>query len=137
MTSKADEQRERERVLHNDELVREQAGTFMSHTHSDVGGRFSAVGAQTVVGAEPITNYPAAAAHQRDPMPDEPPLGYRIDELEPMSPLAQADPELTHSPVQATGEPTSGAPSTPHSPGVMSEHVVGSPPFNNKLDRRF
>ena len=133
MTSKADEQRERERVLHNDELVREQAGTFMSHTHSDVGGRFSAVGAQTVVGAEPITNYPAAAAHQRDPVPDEPPLGYRIDampEQEPSTVLSSPCPvEVTDDPADA---PSGGSLVEQTYGGLVSNERAGSSPLPEK-----
>jgi len=68
---------------------------LMSHTHSEIGGRYAGVGAQMVVGADPIPKYPAAAAHQHDPCGLEPPLGYRIDampEHEPPEPfpLSQA-----------------------------------------------
>jgi len=95
MLSSQEEQAERKRVLANDARVREQAGTFMSHTHSEIGGRYAGVGAQMVVGADPIPKYPAAAAHQHDPCGLEPPLGYRIDampEHEPPEPfpLSQA-----------------------------------------------
>jgi hypothetical protein len=87
------DQHERKQVLRNDLKVRqqqEQSGTYLSQTHSDLGGRFSVVDAQTVVGADPIPAYPAAAAHQRDPVGQEPALGYRIDELEPSFPSVQA-----------------------------------------------
>src|SRR5215469_10927806 len=95
MLSSQEEQAERKRVLANDARVREQAGTFMSRTHSEIGGRYAGVGAQMVVGADPIPKYPAAAAHQHDPCGLEPPLGYRIDampEHEPLElfPLSQA-----------------------------------------------
>jgi len=98
MLSSQEEQIERARTLENDRKVREQGSTFLSHTHSDLGGRYALVSPQTVVGADPIPNYPPAAAHQHDPCGQEPPLGYAIDELEPASPA------------QATG-PTSDDPS--------------------------
>jgi hypothetical protein len=125
MTSKADEQRERRRVLAQDARLREQAGTFMSHTHSDAGGRFSNVGAQTVVGQSEVTRYPAAAAHQRDPCGIEPPLGYSVNDLTPH----ELEPSLA-SPAQAT-DPTSA--DAPNPLGQRTD--VGS--LSNKLDRRF
>ena len=68
------EQAERRRVLAQDASLREQTGTFMSHTHSDAGGRFSAVGAANVVGSTQFPQYPAAGPHQSDPCELEPPL---------------------------------------------------------------
>jgi len=75
MLQSQEEQEERRATLDNDRRVREQqGGTYLSHTHNDLaGGRFAAVGAQTIVGQSP-NPYPAASAHQRDPVPDEPPL---------------------------------------------------------------
>jgi hypothetical protein len=76
MTTKADEQRER-------------AGTYFSHTHSNAGGRFAAVGAMTVVGQTP-NPYPALPDNSpwhSDPVPAELPLGYRIDQMIPSPPL--------------------------------------------------
>jgi hypothetical protein len=76
-------------------------GTFLSHTHiDDAGGRFAAVNAATIVGSEPAVKYPQLPSsspwHGSDPVPDEPPLGYRIDampELEnPAGVLAPDDP---------------------------------------------
>jgi hypothetical protein len=84
MTTEAQrEQAERRRVLANDQRVREQTGTFMSHTHSDAGGRFSAVGAAYVIGSTAVPQYPQASGpFQRDPVPDEPPLGFDNPALE-------------------------------------------------------
>jgi|SRR6516164_659069 hypothetical protein len=82
MLSRQEEDRERRETLLNDQRVKEQTGTFLSHTHDDMGGRFSAVSPSYVVGSTEFAGYPAAAAHQRDPVGQEPSLGYRIDELE-------------------------------------------------------
>jgi hypothetical protein len=121
MLEKQIEMAERRETLRNDLKVREQqqreqGSTFLAQTHSEMGGRFSSVGAQTVIGAEPTISYPAAAPHQRDPCGIEPPLGYRIDELEP----AIAPPVVE---AQAS-DPASDAPS-PTSLG-MFERGAGS-----------
>jgi hypothetical protein len=105
-----DEARARDRLR---DQQREQGSTFLAQTHSEMGGRFSSVGAQMVVGADPVANYPAAAPHQRDPCGIEPPLGYRIDELEP----AIAPPVVE---AQASGP--AEAPASPS----LSEHAAGS-----------
>jgi hypothetical protein len=86
MLSSQLDQEDRKRVLDNDRRVREQTGTFMSHTHSEMGGRFTEVGAAHIVGSTALPNYPAAAAHQADPCGLESALGYRIDALEPLNP---------------------------------------------------
>src|SRR6516225_2551727 len=83
MLSSQEEQAERRRVLANDHRVKEQSGTFLSHTHMDEGGRFAQVANAQIVGADPIPNYPAAAPHQHDPVPIEPPLGYCVNDLTP------------------------------------------------------
>jgi hypothetical protein len=111
MLSSQEEQAERRRVMQNDARVREQseeerrrtfapnqslpnqASTFYQHAQADAAtprGRFSAVTAATVVGATAVTNYPAAASHQRDPVGQEPSLGYRTDELEPSMAFVEA-----------------------------------------------
>jgi hypothetical protein len=68
------------------------SSTFLNHTHSDAGGRFAAVGAATVMGQTP-NPYPALPASLpwdgADPVPDEPPLGYRIDAMIPDDPVRQ------------------------------------------------
>jgi hypothetical protein len=79
MLSSQEEQQERIRVMRNDARLREQAGTFMSHTHSDVGGRYGAAQPSPyVIGSTPTPIYPQAA-FQHDPCGLEPPLGYRVD----------------------------------------------------------
>jgi hypothetical protein len=89
------EQRVREeqgRVFAPDQSLPRQATTMHAFAQADAQtprGRFSAVEAQTVVGADPLPNYPPAAAHQHDPCGQEPPLGYAIDELEPSFPSVQ------------------------------------------------
>jgi hypothetical protein len=83
-------QAEKRAVLRNDAAVRANAnrngetGTYLSHTHiDDAGGRFAAVNAATIVGQTPAPKYPAASAHQADPVGIEPPLGFSVNDLEP------------------------------------------------------
>jgi hypothetical protein len=52
----------------------------------DRGGRFKPEQATIIVGTTPITNYKGAG--QVDPVPDEPPLGYR-DEMQPVGTAAE------------------------------------------------
>ena len=81
------DQAERRAVLENDRRVREQqqASTFHQHAQAQTselsGGRFAAIGAPTVTGATAIPKYPAAAAHQADPVGTEPPLGFSVDDM--------------------------------------------------------
>jgi hypothetical protein len=76
MLSKQVEQAERRATLENDRRVREQTGTFFSHTHDDIHqGRFAAIGPATVVGSTQFPPYPAASAAHQIQLPDEPPLG--------------------------------------------------------------
>jgi hypothetical protein len=85
-TSAQDEMADRKRVMAQDASLREQGGTFMSHAEADAAtplGRFTQVNAAKVVGSTAFPQYPAAAPHQHDPCGQEPPLGYRIDDLEP------------------------------------------------------
>jgi len=75
---------EQQRVFAQDQSLPKEATTMHQFAQADAEtprGRFSAVEAQVVVGANPIPNYPAAAHHQADPVGQEPPLGYAIDEL--------------------------------------------------------
>jgi hypothetical protein len=141
MTWKAEEQAERLRTLDNDRRLREQRGSTLhqfAQADADIPGRFSAVAHQIVVGADPFPNYPAAAAHQRDPCGQEPPLGYAIDampELEPSMTRAQAtgepDPSspLVGSP-SSSGDPTSAGDAPSAFPVGVQRAGVGSPPLN-------
>jgi hypothetical protein len=91
--------------VRNDLRVREQAqsGTYLSHTHSDEGGRFAQIGAAHVVGSTPLAPYPAASAAHQIQLPDEPPLGLDNSALDPQSMTAEgsgsgADAPLALSP---------------------------------------
>ena len=113
MLNKQEEDRERRETLLNDQRVREQSGTFLSHTHMDEGGRFAQVTNAYVVGSTALPQYPQASApFQCDPVPDEPPLS-ACD-----SPAFDPGPEV--SPAQANGDLTAQQ--------GMSERGVRSPP---------
>jgi hypothetical protein len=121
MLSSQEDQIERERVLRNDQRVREQTGTYLSQTHSELGGRFAIIDREIVTGrpsSEPPPLPSTSPWSGSQPEPGiEPPLGYRIDDLEP-STLPSV--EVQRGPVEA---PTTG------SPGQLStEHAAGPSP---------
>jgi hypothetical protein len=77
--------KEKAEVLANDRRVREQTGTFMSHTHDDLdlGGRFAKQTPQTVIGASPVPQYPAGPAWSHDPTGIEPPFPLDVNQMQP------------------------------------------------------
>jgi hypothetical protein len=148
------DQAERRAVLRNDARVRE-GSTYLDHTTNDTGGRFAQIGAAYVVGSKSDISgaYPAAAAHQCDPVPDEPPLGYAIDAMsdcagEPPSPLCGL-PQPNPAPADATsssddyddkrrdaGLGLSGDPAGsqfPRPPGTSRDVNAGSLPFRRRV----
>jgi hypothetical protein len=77
------DQEEKRRVLEND-----RKATFFQFAQSaatEIGGRFATQAKQTVVGTTP-SPYPQLPSSSPwagpDPVPDEPPTGYRVDDLE-------------------------------------------------------
>jgi hypothetical protein len=119
MTTEAQrEQAERREVLRNDARVREQTGTYMSHTHDDLaGGRFAATGTPHIIGSTAVPIYPAAPAHQSDPVGLEPPID------EPLEP----SPAQGNSAAQCQSDP----PAVPLRRGV--ECGAGPPFFQTAL----
>jgi|SRR6516165_1908193 hypothetical protein len=97
-------------------IIREQATTMFQHAQAQANelsqGRFAALGTPHVTGSSPIPCYPAAAAHQRDPVPTEPPLGFSVDQVEPIEPSAF---------VSSVEDP--GGAEAPSDPG-LSEHAA-------------
>jgi hypothetical protein len=120
MLSSQEEQAERRRVLANDQRVKEQSGTFLSHTHMDEGGRFAQVSSAQIVGQTAVPNYPAASAAHQIQLPDEPPLSVHEN------PAFDPGP----SPTQGFGDLTSDAQS-----GMTTgeQRNVGSLPSHRRL----
>jgi hypothetical protein len=127
MLSRQEEEQERRETLENDRLVLEaerrrilrEGTTFhqfgQSQAHDEAGGRYASISPISVVGADPTLKYPAAAAHQADPVGIEPPLGYSVDQVEPIEPstvipvVVEAGAPAVEAPepgVQATTPPT-------------------------------
>ena len=156
MLSRQEEDRERREVLHNDALVRQQReqgsrvyapdqskpnpGTTLHQAainDADIPlGRFSAISAAVVVGskADVAGAYPAASAHQHDPVGPEPPLGYAIDAMPALE--ASADEPQATDPTSAPSSPLGRVGSLSsdelgRGPSSLNpEHVPGSPhPF--------
>jgi hypothetical protein len=107
-TSAQDEMAERRRVLMQDASVRE-GSTFHQHAQASAndlaGGRFAAVSNAYVVGSTSQVNYPAAGPHQSDPCGLEPPLGYRIDDLDALEPLRPEEAQGLTDPTSADAPP--------------------------------
>jgi hypothetical protein len=124
---------ERRRVLANDARVRDQSrngdtSSYLNHYSPEMGGRFSNVGAATVVGTtpNPYPPLPENSPWRRDPVPDEPPLGYRIDSLDPSLDPGPASAQATDDPAHA---PSSGSLVQQPSGDSVSERA-GSSPFS-------
>jgi hypothetical protein len=114
MLSSQEEKIERMRVFAQDQSLR--TGTYLSHTHDDIHqGRFAAMGPAVVVGSTQFPNYPAASAAHQTKLPDEPPLGYRIDDLNPCDPVEPSSftQQATGEPDAARGSPLSSQPTAP------------------------
>ena len=144
MLSSQEEQILRKRTLENDRRVREQQGTTMhafAQADVDIGGRYpGALGTPHIVGSTAVPIYPAAPAHQSDPVGLEPPnpeplelrpeaqgnSGDAVDASSSGTPLAD-DVERTASP-SSSGDPA--VVHFPSPPGTSSSDVnAGSLPF--------
>jgi hypothetical protein len=84
-------QSERKRALENDRRVH---SSYLSHAQASIdedrGGRYAATGQPaTVVGASPIRypQQPSNSPWARDSVPDEPALGYDVNQIEPVGEL--------------------------------------------------
>jgi hypothetical protein len=118
---------------------RREPNTFLSHTHPEleIGGRFAAEAKHTIIGRDnPIPKYTHAAPWAETQLPDEPPLGYAIDDQEAVGTLQEIEQNLTtgatqHPPLPCLSEEAASPPATPpHSPhsvkgesGASSDHL--------------
>ena len=112
---------------------REQGASFHQFAEADATiplGRFTQVNAATVIGSTALPQYPAAAAHQRDPVPKEEPLGYRIDDLNPSDPV-----ELSSFTQQETPNPASAV--APSASLDVEQRGAGLGPLSRRAFRRF
>jgi hypothetical protein len=85
---------------------------FAQSAANEIGGRFAAENKQHVVGSTPIPDYPqlpASSPWSRDFVPDEMPLGYRIDD--------GPDRSLEPTVAQGTGDPAAPLVGSPLSRG--------------------
>ena len=89
MTNSADDipQSQRRRLMAEERRLRTYHGHAQANLGEDRGGRFAFAGSpKTVTGSSPI-QYPAQPAHSpwaKDACPPEPPLGFSVDEMEPV-----------------------------------------------------
>jgi hypothetical protein len=114
--------------LRRQQQQKEPPNTLHQHAlasaNDTVGGRFAALGNPHVVGSAPIPKYPELPANSPshfDPVPNEPPLGFAIDEM----PV-----DSSTSPFRrGSGDPTNAQPVTP----IPGERV-GSPLSQSDTD---
>src|SRR5215813_14481930 len=95
MNGGADEisQAERRRIMADDRRAKTYFGQAQ-HADDELGGRYAKVRSTTVVGSSP-SSYPAqpsTSPWHRDPVPDEPPLGYSVDAVEPVGEIHERRP---------------------------------------------
>jgi hypothetical protein len=73
-------------------IIREQASSILDHARAAAndlgGGRFAGVNPTTVVGSDPAVKYPAASSSWQVQLPNEPPTGYKIDQMPTDEPSA-------------------------------------------------
>jgi hypothetical protein len=82
-------QSERRKVMENDRKI---MSSYLEHARAsaedDRQGRFGAINKTTVTGADPAVAVPrqpeTAPSNQMAMMPDEPPLGYSVNDQEPV-----------------------------------------------------
>ena len=123
MLSRQEEEQERiARLLQDAELRRreqQQAGTYLSHTHSELGGRFALTEHQIIIGvASPAppplpASSPWSGAQSQPGI--EPPLGVEINKLTPY----ELETSTSHPGVEA------GASAAEAPPSVQAETVDG------------
>jgi hypothetical protein len=133
MLSSQEDQHDRREVQRNDLSVRqqqEQGSTYLAQTHNDTGGRFSAVGAATVIGAKPdvASAYPAASSAHQIQLPNEPP----IDEPLELRPEVQGN--SGDADVPSSGTPLADGPASPSSSGDPAGVHFPSPPGTSSSD---
>jgi hypothetical protein len=127
----------RRRTLLNDARVREQSrngdtGTYLSHTHSELGGRFAIEEHQTITGVVSPAPPPLPANSPwsgTQPEPGiEPPLGVEINKLTPY----ELEPSMASSlPIEAQADDPANAPpardKTASADSEVSEPAGSSP----------
>jgi hypothetical protein len=89
-TSHQEEQKDRHEYLEDVKRQRKQGSTFKDFAIADAEtprGRFNEPEKVTVIGSAPLPQYPElpeSSPWHHDPVPDEPPLGYSINEMQPI-----------------------------------------------------
>jgi hypothetical protein len=103
MLSKQEEERkvreaEHARLLREGTTFHQRAQAFADEINQ---GRFAAIGSPTVVGAQPVPQYPAASPSWQIQLPDEPPLGFENPAIEGPSAGSLLPAEQTGAPAGA------------------------------------
>ena len=124
---------EKKRII-REEAQQPKGFTYHSHTVADAAtprGRYAAVEAATVVGAgaPQYPRQPVDSAFANDPVPDEPPLGYAIDEQEPVGETFEIERSLG-----AVAAPSSGlVPPSPDEVDAQQRLPSQPPSFKRRI----
>jgi hypothetical protein len=145
MTTYSEEQKLRRDTLDNDISVRQQQkqsvppATFHSFAQAEADtprGRFTATEKATVIGVSPPSypELPSNSPFHHDVVGPEPPLGFSVEEMQPVGSYheIQVSLERLGEPASPSGQPDGGsaaAPSNSSSFGVMR---AGPPSFSKK-----
>jgi len=98
-------QAERRRIMGEDRRAKTYFGQAQ-HADDDLGGRYAKVHSTTFTGSSP-TMYPAqppTSPWHHDPCPPEPPLGYSVEEMEPVGEPHERTASATSSSVTARAQ---------------------------------
>jgi hypothetical protein len=141
-------QAERLAAHQNDERVRKVAYQTIAAAEADaVGGRFAARERSTVIGSGPV-NYPvlpASSPWANDPLPASEPLGFAIDEMEPVGTAQEIEQSLQALASQGgEGINSESPPSAPPSSGAallrgnssLRSEAAAPPPSKQKFRKR-
>ena len=134
-------QREKRAVMANDRKVCEAAtyhSVALGSVDDERGGRYASSGSKaSVVGAAPIS-YPAQPANSpwhRDPVPDEPPLGYSVDEIEAVGEVFERG-GAADQPASSNGDAGVGTPPSSSAELSAQVHAGGDARRASKFVRR-
>src|SRR5215831_20291940 len=121
-------QAERRRIMLEERRLRTYHGQAQASMNDERGGRYAHSGnSTTVTGASPVS-YPAQPAGSpchHDPLPTEPPLGYSVDEQEPVGEVFERG---------STSTPVSEGPAmSAHADDAGVRRAASSPGFRRRI----
>jgi hypothetical protein len=117
---------ERRAVVENERRVHKNS--YFSHAHPDEGGRFAAINKSTVTGSTPVPQYPpqpTSSPWASAAVGQEPPLGFSVDEMQPVGEPHEIELSLREMRCEA-GSPPASSPDSPTRRGPRSTRLTPS-----------